>query len=50
MQPRRIAAIAVIILGALLMLLAPQQTVTGIVLIGLGAVIEIIGFALERRS
>lgn len=48
MKPRRIAAGVLLVLGAILMLAAPQ-TPSGAVAMGLGVLIEIVGIALERR-
>ena len=48
MKPRRITAIALVILGGLLLLLAPE-TRGGLALVALGVVVEIVGITLERR-
>jgi membrane-bound ClpP family serine protease len=48
MKPRRVIAIALVVLGGVLIFLAPG-TPGGAVLIGLGIVIEVIGIFLERR-
>jgi hypothetical protein len=48
MKPRRILAIALVVLGGLLLFLAPE-TVGGLALMVLGVVIEIAGITLERR-
>jgi drug/metabolite transporter (DMT)-like permease len=55
MKPRRILAAVLVVLGALLMLLAPQTLFTGqsgigAIVILAGVVIEIAGIALERRA
>lgn len=49
MKLRRLLALVLIVLGAVLLWLAPE-TVSGIVLIVAGVGIEIVGFVLERRS
>lgn len=49
MKLRRLLALVLIVLGAVLLWLAPE-TVSGIVLIVAGVSIEIIGIVLERRS
>jgi drug/metabolite transporter (DMT)-like permease len=54
MKLRRILAAVLIVLGAVLMLAAPESTgvspaLGGIVLIVLGVLVEAIGIALERR-
>ncbi len=48
-KPRRIMAIALVILGGLLLFLAPE-TREGLVLVALGVMIEIVGITLERRA
>jgi drug/metabolite transporter (DMT)-like permease len=55
MKPRRILAAVLVVLGALLMLLAPQTLFTGqsgigAIVILAGVAIEIAGIALERRA
>ncbi len=49
MKPRRITAIALVILGGLFLFLAPE-TRGGLILLGLGVIIEIVGITLERRA
>lgn len=46
---RRIGAAILIVLGAMLMLLAPQAW-PGALVLGLGIVVELIGIALERKA
>ena len=48
MKPRRLLAGALVVLGAVLMFAAPE-TPSGLVLIAVGVVIEIVGIMLERR-
>jgi len=49
-KPRRIVAGALVVLGAVLMFVAPEtETLSGAIVLGLGVVIEIAGIALERR-
>ena len=48
MKPRRIAAAVLVVLGGLMMFLAPE-TVGGAVLVGVGVIIEAAGITLERR-
>jgi len=48
-KPRRIVAGILVVLGALLLLLAPQASIAGGVLALLGVLIEIVGITLERR-
>ena len=50
MKLRRKIALGLIVLGALLMLLTPDQTNGGLLVIAVGVIIEIIGIALERKS
>ena len=55
MKPRRILAAVLVVLGAALMLLAPQTLFTpqswlGAIVILAGVAIEIAGIALERRA
>jgi drug/metabolite transporter (DMT)-like permease len=55
MKPRRILAGVLVVLGAVLMLLAPQTLFTGqsgigAIVILAGVAIEIAGIALERRA
>jgi drug/metabolite transporter (DMT)-like permease len=55
MTPRRILAGVLVVLGAVLMLLAPQTLFTGqsgigAIVILAGVAIEIAGIALERRA
>ncbi|MCL4799745.1 MAG: hypothetical protein KJ025_09180 [Burkholderiales bacterium] len=46
--PRRILAGALVVLGAVLIFAAPE-TVSGVVLISIGILIELVGIMLERR-
>lgn len=48
MKPRRISAIVLVILGGVLLVLAPE-TWGGLVLMGVGVIVEIVGITLERR-
>lgn len=48
-KPRRIMAIALVILGGLLLFLAPE-TQEGLVLVALGLMLEIAGITLEHHS
>jgi membrane-bound ClpP family serine protease len=48
MKPRRVVAVLLVVLGGVLMFIAPG-TPGGAALIGLGIVIEVIGIFLERR-
>jgi hypothetical protein len=48
-KTRRIVALVLLVLGGLLLFLAPQ-TWGGAVLMGLGVVIEVVGITLERLS
>lgn len=48
MKLRRLLALTLIVLGAVLWWMAPE-TVSGLVLIGIGVVIELLGLVLERR-
>lgn len=47
-RTRRTVAAALIVLGAVLLLLAPEMWL-GVLLLGLGAALEVAGIALERR-
>lgn len=46
---RRVSAIVLVVLGAVVMLLAPQVW-PGALLLALGIVLELVGIALERKS
>jgi hypothetical protein len=48
MKPRRLVAGALVVLGAVLMFAAPA-TLSGVVLIVVGVLVEIVGIMLERR-
>ena len=48
-QHRRVLAAGLIVLGALLMWFATEN-VGGLVLIGIGVLVEIVGIALEKRT
>jgi hypothetical protein len=48
MKPRRLVAGVLVVLGAVLMFAAPA-TMSGVALIGLGILVEIVGIMLERR-
>jgi hypothetical protein len=50
MKRRRIWAIVLVVLGGALIFLAPEETVVGVVLVGLGVVVETVGIALEHRG
>jgi drug/metabolite transporter (DMT)-like permease len=49
MKARKIIAGILVVLGIMLMILAPE-TMTGIALVIIGVAIEAIGIALERRG
>ena len=49
-RSRRILAVALIILGGVLMFFAPSKYWMGGVLLALGVLIEAIGIALEKKS
>ena len=49
-RSRRVLAVALIILGAVLMFFAPSKYWVGGVLLALGVLIEAIGIALEKKS
>jgi len=48
MKSRRLLAASLIIIGALLLWLAPES-IHGLIFIGVGVLIEIVGIVLERR-
>jgi len=48
-RARRISALIIVVLGAILMLLAPE-TWPGALLLILGVVLELLGIALEHRA
>ena len=48
-RTRRISATIMVVLGAILMLLAPQAW-PGALVLGLGVVLELIGIALEHKA
>lgn len=49
MKPRKIIAGILVVLGIIVMILAPE-TMTGIALVVIGVAIEAVGIALERRG
>jgi len=48
-QTRRVLAIALVVLGGVLMALAPEIW-AGLAVLALGVVIELLGIALERKT
>ena len=48
-RSRRVLAIVLVVVGGLLMALAPEMWI-GLLLLALGVVIELAGIALERKS
>lgn len=48
-RSRRVVAIFLVVLGGVLMVLAPEMWV-GLVLLALGAIVELAGIALERKA
>lgn len=48
-RTRRAVAVSMMILGAILMFLAPKVW-WGVLLLALGAALELVGIALERKS
>jgi hypothetical protein len=48
MKPRRLLAGTLVVVGAVLMFAAPE-TVSGVAMIALGVLVEIVGIMLERR-
>lgn len=48
-RSRRVLSIFLVVLGGVLMYLAPE-ILPGLVLLGLGVVVELVGIALERRD
>jgi len=49
-HPRRIFAVVLVILGGILMFLAPDKYWLGGVLLALGVVVELVGITLERKG
>lgn len=49
-RARKVIAAGLVVLGVIIMLLAPAQTLSGIALVAIGIAIEVIGITLERRS
>ena len=48
MKPRRVVASALVVLGGVLIFAAPE-TMSGLALIAVGILVEIVGIMLERR-
>ena len=48
-RSRRVLSIFLMVMGGVLMYLAPE-ILPGLVLLGLGVVVELVGIALERRN
>ncbi|HUW29675.1 MAG TPA: hypothetical protein VMV97_13800 [Sulfuriferula sp.] len=48
-RSRRVLSLFLVVLGGVLMYLAPE-ILPGLVLLGLGVVVELVGIALERRA
>lgn len=48
-RSRRISAVILVVLGAMLMFLAPQAW-PGALVLGLGIVLELVGIALEHKA
>ncbi len=48
-RSRRVLSIFLVVLGGVLMYLAPE-ILPGLILLGLGVVVELVGIALERRD
>ena len=48
MRPRKVIAGFLIVLGVILMVLAPE-TLSGLILVVLGICIEVVGIALEKK-
>lgn len=48
MKLRRLVAIALVILGGILIFFAPE-TLGGVVLVAIGVTVEVVGIILERR-
>jgi hypothetical protein len=47
---RRVSAVVMVVLGATLMLLAPEKVWQGVLLLVLGVVLELVGIALEHKA
>lgn len=48
-RTRRISAVTLVVLGAILMFLAPEAW-PGALVLGLGVVLELVGIALEHKA
>lgn len=48
-RTRKLIAAFLVVFGVILLLLAPTQTVSGIVLVAIGIAIEVAGITLEKR-
>lgn len=48
-RTRRISAVILVVLGAMLMILAPQAW-PGALVLGLGVVLELVGISLEHKE
>lgn len=49
-RARRVLALFLVVLGGLLMYLAPDEMWGGVVLLVLGVIVELAGIALERKT
>jgi len=49
LHTRKIIAACLVVLGIVILLLAPTHTTSGIVLVVIGIAIEVVGITLEKR-
>jgi drug/metabolite transporter (DMT)-like permease len=49
LHTRKIIAACLVVLGVIILLLAPTHTTSGIVLVVIGIAIEVVGITLEKR-
>ncbi|MGF1614181.1 MAG: hypothetical protein ACFCVA_09795 [Gammaproteobacteria bacterium] len=47
---RKVVAACLVVLGAIVLLLAPTHTTSGLVLVAIGIIIEVVGITLEKRN
>ncbi|MFZ0255954.1 MAG: hypothetical protein WAN46_09945 [Gammaproteobacteria bacterium] len=49
-RTRKIIAACLVVLGVIVLLLAPTHTTSGVVLVVIGIAIEVVGITLEKRK
>jgi drug/metabolite transporter (DMT)-like permease len=49
-RTRRVLSLALMVLGGILLFLAPQDVWVGVLLLGLGVALEVVGTLMQRRA